>query len=277
MKTKAFLILFLLLLPFFSANAETTTEQNVTLPVPFTSQIPNGSWSKPWNNACEEASIIMTEGYYYGYSDIIPKKIAIDNIGSLFKIEDRVFGFNADTDAAHTALLINKYTDFSAKIVDNPSLDQIKNQIDIGRPVISFHYAKNLENKNHRWRTGSSYYHVMVLVGYDDFKQNFLVHDSGDPNTGNFYQYSYKGIMESLKDFNYKTKKASGVPRVLFTDSKLLYKSSDSSAVYLIRHNKKFPIADSQTFINNGWIWKNIQIVDQAKLNKYETAELIKS
>jgi len=32
--------------------------------VPFTSQAPEGNWQEPWQNACEEASIVMIQNFY---------------------------------------------------------------------------------------------------------------------------------------------------------------------------------------------------------------------
>lgn len=272
--SKFYLLFLLAFLPLQNVLAQSNI---VDLPVPFTSEIPNGTWTKPWNNACEEASIIMAEGYYYGYTGLIPKTTAMKNMAPLFKIEDKIFGSNADSDAARTAKLINNYTDFSATIVDDPTLDDIKNELIAGRPVISFHYAKDLKNKNHRWRVGGSYYHVMVIVGYDDDTQEFIFNDSGDVQTGNKYRYTYGAVMASLHDFDFTTHHADGPARVLFTSSKLLYKEKNSPAVYLISHDTKFPIASSEVFLNHGWQWKQIHVVDKNTLNKFKTGDLLDS
>lgn len=37
------------------------TKENI---VPFTSQAPEGNWQEPWQNACEEASIVMIQNFY---------------------------------------------------------------------------------------------------------------------------------------------------------------------------------------------------------------------
>ncbi len=264
----------MILLPFQNASAQTT---KVDLPVPYTSEIPNGTWTGPWKNACEEASIIMAEGYYYGYEGTIPKAAAMKNMSPLFKIEDKLYGSNADTDAKRTAQLINDYSDVSATIKENPTLEDIKNELIANRPVISFHYAKDLKNPNHRWRVGGSYYHVMVIVGFDDATKEFIFNDSGDVATGAKYRYSYDAVMASLHDFDYTTHHVDGPARVLFTSSKLLYKEKSSPAVYLISHNTKQPIASAEAFINHGWKWNRIHVVDKNTLNKFKTGDLINS
>ncbi len=271
-KKTLFLFVFICLL--FSYTSVLAAEQSMLLKVPFTSEIPNGSWAKPWNNACEEASIVMVKGYYFGY-EATTKQIAMADMSPLFKIEDKIFGSNADTDATRTAKLINEYTDFSAVIVTNPNLDDIKNEIAQGRPVIAMLYAKNLVNPNHRWRVGGSYYHVLVLVGFDDKTNEFITNDSGDPATGGGYKYSYDVIMSGLHDFNHKTKRADGPPRVLFTDSKVLFKAKNSPMVYLIKHDVKYHITSSAVFKQKGWQWNKIHIVEQKRLDNLKTGDPI--
>lgn len=276
MRTRIILSSIILSTLIFVPKVSAQTAETVKLPVPYTSEIPNGSWVKPWNNACEEASIVVVSDYYFGYKSIT-KKIAIENMAPLFKIEDKIFGGNANTDAAQTAKLINEYTDASAVIKNNPTLEEIKDELRNNRPVISFHYAKDLKNPNHRWRAGGSYYHVMAIVGFDDNTQDFLVHDSGDPISGAYYRYSYNTIMNTLHDYVHKTNHADGTPRVLFTDSKVLFKEKNSSAVYLIRHNIKYPIASSKVFLDHGWKWNKIRTVSAKTLDKFQIGEMIES
>ena len=269
------LILFfsLLILP---TTALAAPAEVVKIPAPYTSEVPTGSWATPWNNACEEATIVMVNDYYFGYENMT-KKIAIDNMSPLFKIENKIFGSNANTDATQTAKLINDYTDSVALIKDNPTLEEIKDELRQQRPVISFHYAKNIPNPNYHWRAGGSYYHVMTLVGFDENTKEFFVHDSGDPVTGAYHRYAYSVIMNSLHDYNHKTRRADGTPRVLYTNSKVLFKDKSSSAVFLINHNIKYPIANSKVFLDHNWKWKNIHVVSTETLRKFQMGKMIES
>jgi len=261
---------------FYSDIVLAQSQNSVKLKVPYTSEIPNGSWVKPWNNACEEASIVMAKGYYFGYKTIT-KKIAAADMFPLFKIEDKIFGRNDDTDAAQTAKLINDYTDVVAKIKQNPTVEEIKNELDAGRPVIPMLYMKNIVNKNHRFRAGGSYYHVFIIIGYDDNTKEFITNDNGDPITGAGLRYKYDEIMKNLHDFNHKTKRADGPARVLFTDSKVLFKVKNDPKVYLIRHDTKHHIVSSDVFKKNGWKWKKIHVVDQKRLDSFKTGDPISS
>lgn len=256
--------------------AQAEQKETVKINVPYTTEIPLGSWVKPWNNACEEASIIMAESYYFG-NKTMDKKTAAKYMSPLFPIEDKIFGSNADTDSARTAKLLNNYLSVVATIKDNPTLEEIKNQLREGKPVVTFHYAKEIKNPNYHWRAGGSYYHVILLVGFDDNTNDFFVHDSGDPLTGEFHRYSYSTIMDTLHDFNHKTRKADGPARVLFTDSRVLMKSKNSPAVYYIFHDTKFPIADPETFAARGWKWSQVKLVEQKTIERFKTGALIES
>lgn len=189
--------------------------QPLVLGVPFTSEIPDGSWAKPWNNACEEASIVMVDAWYQG-----KKSLTIDEakqaMQRLFEWENTHFGGNANTDAAQTHELIMAQASFSATIKHNPSLEDLKNELRAGRPVISLHYGYDLKNPLHRWARNGSYYHMMVLVGFDDETKEFLVNDTA-LEEGLDYRYSYATILKSLHDYDATTKKANGTPTVLFT------------------------------------------------------------
>lgn len=277
MKAKFFsltIIFCLLVYPALEARAQ--EKEIVKLKVPYTSEVPLGSWVKPWNNACEEASMIMAESYYFG-NETMDKKTAVKYMTPLFNIENKIFGGNADTDSVRTAKLLNDYLSVSAIIKINPTLEEIKDELRHDKPVVTFHYAKNLKNPNHRWRAGGSYYHVMLLVGFDDNTSDFFVHDSGDDKTGEYYRYSYDAIMSTLHDFNHTTGKANGQARVLFTNSKVLMKTKDSPAVYYIFHDTKFPIASPAAFISHGWKWNQIKIVEKKTIEKFKTGALIES
>lgn len=271
---KKYLPFLLLPLILLSQNVFAQEIENTTLKVPFTSEVPNGNWVKPWNNACEEASIIMTEGYYFGY-ETMSKAVAIKNMTPLFKIQDKIFGSNADTDAKRTAKLINDYTDATASIKDKPTIEEIKNELDEGRPVIALLNMKNIVNKFHRFRAGGSYYHVLVIIGYDETTKEFITNDNGNATTGAGYRFKYQDIMKNLHDFNHKTKRADGPARVLFTDSKVLFKEKNNPAVYLIKHNTKYPIASGEIFTKHGWKWKNIHVVDKKTLDKFKIGDII--
>ena len=235
----------------------------VILPVPYTIETLNGSWSGEWKNGCEEASIAMIEEYYLG------KKSASISIfksfmSMLFAKENVLFGQNANSDSAQNVELITKYSSsYNGFVVDNPTIEQIKNELDNGRPLISMHHGGKLKNKNIPFLSTGSYYHVMVIVGYDDNTKEFITNDPGDEISGQNHRYSYDIIMNSLHDYNWKDYYADGTPRVIFTYPKLA-KSADNSKIYFLHDKIKQGIASPSVFLKNGWSWQAVRTVSQS-------------
>jgi hypothetical protein len=201
-----------------SAFLFTPPTTTIKLAVPFTSEIPDGKWVAPWNNACEEASVVMVDRWYQKEL-ILSKDQAKAAMQPLFDWQNKQYGSNVNSDAKRTTEFIQALTSFTATIVRNPTLQAIKDELRAGRPVISLHYGYDLQNPLHRWRQGGSYYHMMVIVGFDDEKQDFLVNDTA-LEEGLDYRYSYATIMDSLHDYDFATKKTDLAPTVLFTKKK---------------------------------------------------------
>ena len=267
--------LFFLVLPI-SALAETNSlPAKISLPVPFYWEIPDGVWVPPWSGACEEASIAAVESFYLKRPKKIIKKADAKAVMSpLFKIEDRIFGYNSDTSGAEIVRLINDYTSFDATLKDSPTLEEIKNELAAGRPVISLHYGYDLNNPRHRFRRGGSSYHVMAITGYDDTKDEFLVNDSELPY-GIDFRYKYGIILSTLHDFNHQTKKADGPARVVFTAPKMIAKAAGSNRIYLIRDNKKYYISSPLVFGNHRWKWSLVKPIAKDQLDQMTSGENI--
>ncbi len=184
--------------------------------VPYIAETPDGVWTGPWKNACEEASIAMVEFFYNGKASVT-KDEAKTYMSNLFEIEDRLWGQNANSTALQTALLINDYTEFEATVVDNPTIEAIQEELRAGRPVITPLNGFELGNRNIPFLPTGSGYHMLVIIGYDDVTDVFIVQDDGDEETGEEHRYRYDTFMESLHDYNEAQKKTNGPARVLFT------------------------------------------------------------
>jgi uncharacterized protein YvpB len=195
-------------------------EMKVNLPVPYLSQMPDGLFVLPWSKACEEASITMIAEFYAKNNEkFLPITRGKESMNKLMAWEDKEFGYNDDTDASSTARIINEASSFTAVVKLNPTLEEIKDEIRNNRPVVSFHYGPGLKNPYLHFKADGANYHVIILKGFDDEKQEFIAHDAGTYQySGDDYRYSYDTIMNSLRDYDLRTKKAKdGVPTVLFT------------------------------------------------------------
>ncbi|OGH91178.1 MAG: hypothetical protein A2534_04335 [Candidatus Magasanikbacteria bacterium RIFOXYD2_FULL_39_9] len=263
-----------LLLPTSNIYA---AEEKINLSVPYVPEAPDGRMVKPWNNSCEEASTAMLDEYYFGNRDKgVTKTKAKKSILYYINIENKLFGYNGNTNAAEMTKVINEYSKyFEAKIKTNPTLEDIKNELRAGRPVIPLLYGKNLNNPRILFSRSGSYYHVFVIKGFDDAKKEFIVNDNGDLKQGLDLRYSYDTIMGALRDYDHKTQKTVKPATVLFTSQRMLVKTKDSGRIYLIKDNQKHHVSSPQTFKTNKWKWSFVMVVEKNWLNKFQTGPSI--
>lgn len=186
----------------------------IRLSVPYLSQAPDGNWSNPWNKADAEASTLMIEGYYHKFSEI-NKEVATERMGQMFVWENENFGKNFDTTAEETSLLIAANADFEATVKNNPTIDDIKNELRERRPVMAMLDQSILYQTA---RELNSSFHILVIIGFDDAKQEFIVNDPAK----NIRRYSYDRLIKALSDYIEEKDDAAGKPVALFTKNKLL-------------------------------------------------------
>ncbi|MFA5175030.1 MAG: C39 family peptidase [Patescibacteria group bacterium] len=258
------------------SSATTAPVSKIDLAVPHIWEIPDGVWVNPWSNACEEASIIMVEEFYLKRGEVkFTDRETKTKVSPLFVYENKVFGSNADSNSTRTLRIINENSFFTGFIKKNPTVEEIKEELLNGHPVISFHYGIDLKNPKHRWRVGGSAFHVLVINGFDDKTKEFLVNDSELKN-GLDYHYKYDIILNSLHDFDHASKKTDGEPVVIFTRPRRIVKVAGKSPVYLIENGKKYYITHPKVFKNRGWSWKYVEVITQDELYSYTAGEPIR-
>ena len=170
--------------------------ENFNLAVPFTPQAPHANWEQPYQDACEEASVAMVH-YFYSKKSFTPK-IADREILDLVVFEERTLGFDRDTTAEQTAEFTKNYYGYkTVKVVLNPTVEMIKDQIRNGYPVILPVYGQALRNPY--FTPPGPTYHMLVVKGYT--KDKFITNDPGT-RRGADYFYSYETVMNAIHDFN---------------------------------------------------------------------------
>ncbi len=249
----------------------------VNLSVPYVPEAPDGLMVKPWNNSCEEASTVMLDEYYSGNNDKRLANVkAKKSILFYIDIENKLFGYNSNTNAAEMTKVINGYSKyFEAKIKTDPTLDEIKNELNLGRPVIALLYGKNLNNPRIQFARSGSYYHTFVIKGFDDATEEFIVNDNGDLKKGLDLRYKYDTILGALRDYNHKTKLTEKPATALFTSQRMLVKTKDSGRIYLINDNKKHHVSSPQLFKDRKWKWSFVMTVDKSWLEKFQSGPAI--
>ncbi|MBL7022347.1 C39 family peptidase [Patescibacteria group bacterium] len=165
------------------------------LDIPFMVQAPNGNWDLPYQEGCEEAVIIMLN--YYLEEEELNRELADKEILDLVKWQEDNRGKYKDTTIAETANIVEKYYGYNTEILYNPSIEDIKQEIVKGNPVIAPFYGRALNNPNYSGE--GPLYHMMVIKGYTNNK--FITNDPGTKK-GKDYMYDYNTIMTAMHDWN---------------------------------------------------------------------------
>lgn len=179
----------------------------------FVPQAPEKNWDQPWQDACEEAAL-LTVDYYY--QSAVPSLAQIvTRLNTVFTIEQEL-GFGHDVNMTQLATVANKLG-YRSQIIENPTIQQLKTYISQNIPVIVPANGKTLFRENKRFKNGGPWYHQLTILGYDDRRSQFIVHDVGTQFGANF-RYSYPTLMASIHDFpdsGHKEDIDQGPPRVL--------------------------------------------------------------
>lgn len=191
-----------------------TPPVELNLAVPFTSQAPTGNWDAIHEDACEEATFFMTTEFYNGRAAGRVDPNIVDP--ELYKQVDRqtALGMGYSISAAESVQFIQDYYGLKAVIIDNPTVEQIKQLISEGKPVIVPAAGRRLGNPNF---TGAGpLYHMLVLRGYT--KDTFISNDPGTRN-GENYVYKIDVLMSALGDWN-NGDPEHGAKRILYIEPK---------------------------------------------------------
>lgn len=163
----------------------------------FIPQAPEKNWNQPWQDACEEAAL-LTMDYYYKNQNPDVNQIKSDILKMIdFETKNN---WTEDINVEQMATVSSQYLGYKTQIIENPTVDQIKKFISQNIPVVVPASGKTLFKENHFFNDGGPYYHNVVILGYDDTKNQFTVHDVGTQHGKNFH-YSYSLLMESIHDF----------------------------------------------------------------------------
>jgi len=170
----------------------------------FVQQAPEKNWDEPWQDACEEASLLTVDFYYKNIKSITTETNR-DSILKMIEFENTQ-SFTSDMTVNQMAIVGQKYLGYQTKIIDNPTIEDIKNYLVKDIPVIVPASGKILFKENTHFNSGGPYYHNIVILGYNDDKQQFTVHDVGT-KAGSYFHYSYSLLTNSIHDFPDSNKK----------------------------------------------------------------------
>lgn len=184
-----------------SVAAETPTPSaerpgSVKLTMDFASQAPLGDWNPPYDEACEESSLIIVRHFL----EQTPLDANIMNREILEMVDhEESKGLPIDIDMHQLAQVAKDMFGYSATVVEGAdvTIERIESELANGNPVILPLSGQDIGNPY--YSGDGPPYHVLVVVGYDG--SNFITHDVGTKR-GEYYSYRKQTIMNAIHDWN---------------------------------------------------------------------------
>ncbi len=173
-----------------------TLPDSINLDVPFYPQAPDADWDMPWQEACEEASIVLA--YHYFSDEALSKEQFKKDVLGLVDWQNEHFGDYEHSTVNQTAEMLEGYFGFTDyRILENVSIEDMKKELATGHIIVAPFAGRMLGNPFYSGE--GPYYHMMVIKGYD--QTNFITNDVGTKRGLNFI-YPYQTIMNSLHDYH---------------------------------------------------------------------------
>lgn len=175
---------------------QATRPTSVRLDVPFTPQAPFANWDPPFNEACEEASLLMA--VRYSMNEDLTLNEASNEITEMVDWQTAQ-GYAIDISTDELAIVSKEYYNLMAKVYtgDNVSIESIESLINAGYPVIIPAAGQMLGNPY--FLGAGPPYHMLVITGYD--ANSFFTNDPGTKR-GEDFTYTKEVIMNAIHDWN---------------------------------------------------------------------------
>jgi hypothetical protein len=163
------------------------------LAVPFAPQAPRGDWSLPYQEACEEASLIMAyrffskQGLTYDEMDSEIKKLVA------WQIEK--FGYYKDTTSKEVVIMARDYFGMDSELDFDTSVDNIKKIISNNNLIIIPAAGRLLPNPYFSGEGPA--YHMLLIRGYT--KTHFITNDPGTKR-GEEFVYKHNDLIRAIHD-----------------------------------------------------------------------------
>lgn len=165
--------------------------------VPFSPQAPYGTWGQPYQDACEEASVVMAMAWVRGVEALPPSR-ADAEIRHLVAYEQYYFGYDRDSAIRETAKLFTHVYGYERiRIAYGITVADIKAELALGNLVLLPTAGALLKNP---YYLNPPPYHMVVVTGYDDDAQEFIANDPGTRN-GESYRYPYETLWNAVHDW----------------------------------------------------------------------------
>lgn len=148
--------------------------------VPFIVQAPTGNWNMPYQEACEESSLIMVHHFLQGTS-ITPEQ-ADKEILDIVKWENEEFNYSADVTIEELKQIAEDYYNHTGQLFYDFTIEDMKKLLAQGHPIIVPLAGRDVGNPYYSGE--GPWYHMLVVTGYDG--NYFITNDVGTKRGHNF-------------------------------------------------------------------------------------------
>lgn len=170
----------------------------INLVVPFVTQAPFKNWDAVHEETCEEAAVLMVDGFYSGVKKYSQQEIE-DQLRKMMAWEDQFFGYDKDTTAEETAKILSDFYNIkNVKVYYDITIEDIKKAMADGQPVILPTAGKVLPNPY--FKNGGPLYHMLVVKGYTK-DEKFITNDPGTNTLGENLTYKYADLYNAIHDW----------------------------------------------------------------------------
>lgn len=179
--------------PEESAIKEVTIPASGSIDVPFTVQAPLANWEDPYQEACEEASVVMLDYFIRGLT-FTPDQ-ANRELLQLINWEQSNH-YPQDVTINQLANIVEEYYGYQTRVTETVTAESIMYEIASGHPVIVPAAGRRLGNP---YFSGEGpWYHMLVITGYD--RKNFTTNDPGTKR-GEDYKYKHNILIDAIHDW----------------------------------------------------------------------------
>ena len=176
-----------------------TISKEFNLDIQFYSQAPFSDWGMPYQEACEEASLILA------YNFVTFRTMTVEEfdeaIREMVSWQIATYGVHKDITIEEVGTIAEKYLGYSNfEIVDNPTTEQMKEFLAKGYPIVAPFAGRKLGNPF--FTEPGPIYHMLVIRGYEDDPNGlkFITNDVGTRRGENFV-YDEETLMNALHDW----------------------------------------------------------------------------
>ena len=178
-------------------SVEADLPRSINIEMPFYTQAPLGNWDYPWQEACEEASVLLVANVYKAMNLNVNQ--FNDELLKLVDWEVAYFGAYEHTTVEQTAEMMEVNFGLETMVHENPSFEDFQEILAEGHLIIAPFAGQHMGNPN--YKNGGPVYHMMVVKGYDADKMQIVTHDVGTRN-GADYVYSWETVNFALHDWD---------------------------------------------------------------------------